>query len=106
MFHNTVVMNGISEEVREKLISRGYASRANLPNVRDTTDWDMIRDDCKLSHPQLIKLKNALWPVPSLTGISLFSMFTNSYFCYLYSDRGYSNGGVRTEITANWRPII
>jgi hypothetical protein len=53
----------IPEQLQSKLAAAGY-TRDNLPNTRETKDWSIVQTDCNFSNPELIQLKNVLFPTP------------------------------------------
>jgi hypothetical protein len=46
---------------KEKLVAGGYVKRSQLPPSRDDSDWSLLLNVVLLP-PELIKLKNALFP--------------------------------------------
>ena len=46
---------------KEKLVAGGYEELSHLPPSRDDSDWGLLLNSV-LSPPELIKLKNALFP--------------------------------------------
>jgi len=54
-------MDEISGLILGKLESRGFDSVDTLPNIRDTDDWKDIQEICKMSTPEMMQLKNALF---------------------------------------------
>jgi hypothetical protein len=58
------IMDQIPEEIRDKLVARGYVDRDRLPNTDKNIDrWSLVKADCDLDGGQLSLLMNILFPV-------------------------------------------
>jgi hypothetical protein len=55
-------MEAIEPDIRKKLTKAGYTRNNMLPSCADSADWNLVRDHCSLSNPELIKLKNRVIP--------------------------------------------
>jgi hypothetical protein len=60
MSEPTLIQNS-SLPYREKLVAGGYVKLSQLPPSRDDSDWGFLLNGVLLP-PQLIELKNALFP--------------------------------------------
>jgi hypothetical protein len=56
---------GLEEELVRKLVEAGFNHSNYLPNRLDHIDWRMVQSECGLTGPQLIRIKNVLFPPPS-----------------------------------------
>jgi hypothetical protein len=53
----------IPEEIRNKLIAKGFNSVTRLPNFEAAFDWQLLGQDCGLSIRELLALKKNMLPV-------------------------------------------
>ena len=57
----------------EKLSPAGYTNRENFPSTSDHSDWQMVKEDCVLTNPELIWLKNVLFHPAGLIKLYYYS---------------------------------
>ena len=55
-------MEQIPQHLRDRLVRAGYHSQEYLPNFPESNDWNQIRIDCGFSHPEIVLIKNKLFP--------------------------------------------
>lgn len=53
----------IDENIRNKLIGKGFDDIVSLPNTINDPTWNNVRDECDLSLRELIAVKNNCFPV-------------------------------------------
>jgi hypothetical protein len=53
--------SNIPEELRVRLFTAGYVDVNTLPNIRELSQWRVIRGECSFSSPDLNRIINALF---------------------------------------------